>query len=266
MIFGEGVDDAYSYHRNSSLQTLSAKFVIQTIPWEGSERVLDIGCGDGKLTAWIAEHYSRGLITGIDISDSMIQFASSRYLNDLSQNLEFFRGDAASLHFERQFDIVVSFSTLHWVLNQEAVLRSILNALVPGGRGYILTYGKSRMNLSRLAENLIDSEKWITYFPNYTPQRVYYTPEEYDALLKKVGFDQIKLTAEYTKTLYKDRAAITAFVTPLLNCIGDLPQELKGQFVHEVVDQIIALSAPTKDGSIIFEVLNLNASFQRPPE
>lgn len=264
LVFGKGVDDAAGYHINSSLQMSSAKSVIQSIPWKGDERVLDVGCGDGKVTAWIAENFSKGLVIGTDISDSMIQFASSRYSKELYPNLEFSKADAAALAFDEQFDIVVSFSTLHWVLDQEAALQSIFKALVPGGRAYILTYGKNRMNLAKLAENLIYSEKWSPYFPDYTPQRVYYTPEAYVGLLKNAGFSDIELTAESGQTSYADRKALTAFVAPLLNFINHLPQELKGQFVDEVVDQIVALSTPTEDGSIIFDVLNLYASVLKP--
>jgi trans-aconitate 2-methyltransferase len=261
VIFGQGVQDVNGYYANSGLQTSSARTVIQTISWNGNERVLDIGCGDGKVTNWIAENFTENMVIGIDISETMIQFASSHYL---AQNLNFFQADAAMLPFDRQFEIVVSFSTLHWVLDQEAGLKSIFKALVPGGRAQILTYGKHPMNLSRLAERLIYSEKWAAYFPEYIPQRVYYSPEEYTILLNKAGFIQINLITETSQTIYSDRAALTAFVKPLLNFIYHLPEDLREQFIDEVVDQIIDLSMPTVDGSIIFEVLNLNASFQRP--
>lgn len=260
-LFGKGVEDASGYHINSSLQATSAKAAIQAIPWTGHERVLDVGCGDGKITAWIAEQFSDGLVTGVDVSDSMIQFASNHYVSD---NLTFFKGDASSLQFNEEFDVALSFSTLHWVLDQEGALKSIYNALVSGGRAYILTYGKAPMNLSKLSENLIYSEQWASYFPDYTPQRVYYTPEEYAALLQNAGFSNIELTAERSQTIYFNRTALAGFVSPLLNFIRHLPENLRLQFLEEVVDQIVALAEPTKDGSIVFEVLALNVSVQRP--
>lgn len=263
LAFGKGVEDASGYHINSSLQATSAKSAIQAIAWKGNERVLDVGCGDGKITAWIAENFSQSFVVGVDISNPMIQFASSHYNGDRFKNLTFFEADASSLLFDQQFDIVVSFSTLHWVLDQKGALRSLFNALVPGGKAYLLTYGKAPMNLSKLSENLIYTPKWAPYFPDYTPQRVYYTPEEYTLLLQNAGFSQIELTAERSQTIYPNREALTAFVAPLLNFIRHLPEELKIRFIDEVVDQIVALSMPTEDGSIVFEVLNLNVCAQR---
>lgn len=98
----------------------------------------------------------------------------------------------------------------------------------------------------------------------YTPQRVYYTPEEYADLLNNTGFAQIELTAERSQTFYADREALTAFVAPLLNFIRHLSEELKKQFIDEVVDQILALAQKRDDRSIVFEVLNLNVSAQKP--
>ncbi len=254
-LFAKGVEDASGYHINSAPQATWAKAVLEAIPWTGRERVLDVGCGDGKTTAWIAEAFSDGQVTGVDISESMVQFASSRYARS---NLAFCQGDASALPFEEEFDVAVSFSTLHWVLDQEAALASIYKALTPGGRAYILTHGKAPMNLSRLSENLIYSEKWASYFSDYTPQRVYYTPEEYAILLQSAGFSRVELTAERAQTIYPDRNALISFVRPLLNFIRHLPEELKEEFLGEVVDRIIALAGPTEDGSIVFEVLNLN--------
>ena len=173
-IFGSGVQDAATYHKNSSQQWNIAASLIDSLDWKGNERVLDVGCGDGKITALIASKVPQGSVLGVDISESMVNFAACQF-----PHLRFEVADAAHLTFEGTFDVVVSFSTLHWVIEQEKALDGLHRALALGGKAYIITYGRAPLNLANLSEKLIKSEAWKGYFPSYQPQRVYYTPEEY---------------------------------------------------------------------------------------
>lgn len=260
MIYGSGVEDAKGYHKNSGLQWTAAATTLDRINWKGNEKILDVGCGDGKITALMAENLTSNAVIGVDISESMIRFASAKYNQEQHGNLVFLKADATNLPFQHQFDVVVSFSTLHWAIDQNAALKSLQKALIPGGRLLILTYGKAPMNLSKLSENLIYSEQWSSYFSDYQPQRVYFTPEEYVELLQTSGFDQVNVFSQWSQTRYSNRQSLRDFVSPLLNFIGHLPADLKQDFIDQVVDQIIFLSKPTNDGSIVFEVLKLEAT------
>src|SRR5438876_81350 len=67
--------DAAEYARRSSLQEAMAEEALAVLHVVGSERVLDVGCGDGKITAQIAARLRRGTVTGVDSSQDMIAFA-----------------------------------------------------------------------------------------------------------------------------------------------------------------------------------------------
>jgi trans-aconitate 2-methyltransferase len=69
--------NAESYSRQSSLQQAMAEEQLSSLTLEGSERILDVGCGDGKITAAIAARVPRGSVLGVDPSRDMIAFASS---------------------------------------------------------------------------------------------------------------------------------------------------------------------------------------------
>jgi len=88
-IFSDGIKDAISYSKNSKLQWNIAMETIDLVQWAGSERVLDIGCGDGKITAQIASKLTRGAVLGVDISKAMIDFACSHYPQAHYPNLAF---------------------------------------------------------------------------------------------------------------------------------------------------------------------------------
>ena len=86
----------------------------------GDERVLDLGCGDGTISAAIAARLPHGSVLGVDASHDMVAFAGARRFRRLLANLAFRVADAAHLSFAGEFDLVVSFNCLHWVLDQAA--------------------------------------------------------------------------------------------------------------------------------------------------
>src|SRR5689334_756808 len=122
--------DAAGYSRISSLQAAMAQEVLALLDLNGSERVLDVGCGEGKITAEIASRVPGGLVVGVDPSHDMIEFAENHFTLSTSSsaslwNLRFEVADARSLSFKNEFDLAVSFNALHWIPEQDAALRSI---------------------------------------------------------------------------------------------------------------------------------------------
>src|SRR5918992_2879352 len=100
--------NAGEYNRHSSLQAALAEEQLGRLTLEGAERVLDIGCGDGKITAEIAARVPRGSVLGVDPSRDMIAFASSRFGPPAQANLRFEVADARRLPYRDEFDLVVS--------------------------------------------------------------------------------------------------------------------------------------------------------------
>ena len=80
--------NAKDYAKNSSAQEKWAVELIEKLALDGSEKVLDIGCGDGKITYRLSRILSNGSVIGIDQSESMINLANNVFKND---NLSFVR-------------------------------------------------------------------------------------------------------------------------------------------------------------------------------
>ena len=123
--------------------------------------VLDLGCGTGHLTHQI--HLSGAKVIGVDISQRMITQAKTNY-----PNLDFFRADAAKLNLTKQFDVVFSNATLHWIKQSESVVERISNSLKPSGKLVAEFGGKGNVGhiiralYNELGPNMVNP--W--YFPS----------------------------------------------------------------------------------------------------
>src|SRR5438445_2315759 len=135
--------DAAEYSRRSSLQEAMAQEVRALVDVNGSERILDVGCGDGKITAEIASRASKGSVVGVDPSREMLRFAQDHFGPTTLPNLRFLVADARRLPFKNEFDLVVSFNALHWIPEQQGALSSIRCTLVSGGKAQLRLVSKA---------------------------------------------------------------------------------------------------------------------------
>jgi trans-aconitate methyltransferase len=145
---------------------------------ESGERILDLGCGLGQLTAKIAEAGAH--VVGIDSSPDMIGQARQNY-----PKLDFRLVNATQFNFPEPFDAVFSNAVLHWVTDAEAAVRNIAAALRPGGR-FVAEFGGKR-NISALlrsAEAVFERHGFIYRNPWYFP-----AIGEYSSLLEKHGLE-----------------------------------------------------------------------------
>jgi trans-aconitate methyltransferase len=107
--------------------------LVELLDPRPGERILDLGCGTGHLTAAIAR--AGAAVVGLDQSEDMLAQARAAY-----PGLEFVRGDARDFAFGEPFDAVFSNAMLHWVRPPEPVARRVRDALKPGGR-FVAEFG-----------------------------------------------------------------------------------------------------------------------------
>ena len=96
--------NAADYAANSTVQQTWARELIARLKLGGDEHILDVGCGDGKVTAEIARALPRGSVTGMDASPQMIEFAKKTFPASAFPNMRFRVMDARKIKFDRQFD------------------------------------------------------------------------------------------------------------------------------------------------------------------
>ena len=143
------------------------------------ERILDVGCGTGQLTAEIAN--SGATVIGVDQSREMIATAQANY-----PELQFEVADIAATEYDTEFDAVFSNAALHWVRNQQGALAAIARALKPGGR-FVFEMG-GRGNIQQVWKATVQAlvEKGVPN-PEKLPPWFYPSIGEYAPMLEERG-------------------------------------------------------------------------------
>ena len=121
--------NANEYLQFSSSQQQWAKESILKANLKENEHVLDVGCGDGRITAEIAKYLIKGSVVGIDNSEHMISLAKKKFSGEEYSNLSFKIQDVKSLTFNNEFDVIVSNAALHWVDEHVKILNGMYNAV-----------------------------------------------------------------------------------------------------------------------------------------
>lgn len=125
--------DAELYDDKHSFVWKLAAGVLELLGAKPGERILDLGCGTGHLTAQIGAVGAH--VTGVDRSPEMIKQARAAH-----PSIHFEVADARQLAFTEAFDAIFSNATLHWIKEAEQVVAGIASALRPGGR-FVAEFG-----------------------------------------------------------------------------------------------------------------------------
>jgi len=174
--------DAGLYDKKHSFVWKMAEDLLELLAAQPEERILDIGCGTGHLTAKIA---TRGAeVMGIDRSPEMVRQAREAY-----PEIRFEVADATKIPLDGGFDAVFSNATLHWIKEPEQVAAEIARLLRPGGR-LVAEFG-GRGNIAGLVAAA--ERAWAKLgLPHPMPNPWFYPSlAEYAGLLQKQGLEVI---------------------------------------------------------------------------
>jgi trans-aconitate 2-methyltransferase len=256
--------NASEYSRINSLQEWMGDEQLKRVELSGSERVLDVGCGDGKITAKIAARLPQGSIVGVDPSHSMIAYATETYGPPHAANVRFEVGDARLLGFAAEFDLAVSFNALHWVLDQQAALSSIRAALKPGGRALLRMVSKGdRKSIEAVVDETRGEPRWASYFAGFRAPFVHFTPDEYRAQATQSGLAVQEIHVEDRAWDFQTREAFAAWSRAgFVAWLSRIPEKDWPAFLDEVLDRYYAV-AGNSSSEHVFKFYQMQASLGR---
>jgi trans-aconitate methyltransferase len=248
--------NAEDYARNSSAQALWANELLAKLELKGSESLLDIGCGDGKISAEIARRLPLGRVVGIDFSESMIALASKSFTRD---NLSFYTMNATAIRLDQTFDIAFSNATLHWVEDHLAVLSSLKRHLNPNARLLFQMggYGNAA-EIARTVEQLMASSQWAKYFVDFKPSYHFYTIADYERWLPMAGYAARRIELIPKDMVHKNPEGLKGWLrTTWFPHTDRLPEDQRETFLSEWVGAYIAAHSLDANGQTHVDMVRL---------
>ena len=197
------------YERVSSHQREWGMKLISELDLQGTERVLDLGCGDGFLTAQIADRLLNGEVAGIDASQGMIEATRGKE----RQNLRFILMDIDQIDFRGEFDVVFSNAALHWVKDHERLPANVFNALRAGGRARFNFGGYGNCpRLFRVLREAMALGRFDKYFSRFEWPWCMPTVAEYEQLVRTAGFSPVRVWGDNIENFFTHADAMIGWL------------------------------------------------------
>jgi trans-aconitate 2-methyltransferase len=251
--------NAADYAANSVVQQTWARELIAKLNLRGDEYILDVGCGDGKVTAEIARAVPHGSVTGADASPQMIEFAKKTFSANKFANLRFRVMDARRIKFERQFDLVFSNAALHWVDDHQAILRGMASVLKSGGRLVISCGGKGNAQDVFVAlRPEMRLKRWREFFRKIPTPYFFYAPDDYEKWLPRFGFKIQSVKLATKDATYHGADGFAAWLrTTWIPYIQRVPENAREEFIAAVTQRYIAKHPPDANEKVHVRMMRI---------
>lgn len=251
--------NASEYEKYSTGQKKWADELLTKLNLVSNMSVLDVGCGDGKITFEIAKRVSDGFVVGVDSSESMIKLASEKYPSSIYRNLSFKVMDAKKLTFINQFDLVFSNAALHWVDDHSMVLKGINRSLKPGGKILIQTGGKGNAAAAfKIIEEMTSISEWQPYLTGAKSPYNFFTDEEYKILIPEAGFHPLRIELMEKDMIHDGLEGFKGFIrTTWLPFTLRIPQEKRERFISDAARIYVRHHPADENGKIHIGMVRL---------
>ncbi|MGC3981878.1 MAG: methyltransferase domain-containing protein [Steroidobacteraceae bacterium] len=249
--------NAADYAKHSQGQERWARELLAGVSLSPNEQVLDVGCGDGRITAGIAMQVPQGRVLGTDLSVNMVAHAQQEFAQ--LPNLSFQQADAAALPYRDEFTLVFSNAALHWVRDHRPVLAGISRALRQSGR-FVAQMGGAGNGAGMVAafEQVISQLEWQRYFDGFVSSYGFHHSDDYVVWMREAG-----LQAEQCQLLVKDmvHANLVAFAgwirTAWHPYTSRVPEDKREQFIADVVSRYVQSHPVDATGQVHVQMVRL---------
>jgi trans-aconitate 2-methyltransferase len=222
--------DAAAYDRIANPQTRWGTSILDRLPLSGDERVLDAGCGSGRVTQLLLERLPRGSVVALDASADMLAVARDRLSADAAR-VEFVLADLSRpLPIESPVDAVLSTATFHWISDHAALYANLAAVLRPGG--WLVAQSGGAGNLATVMAALDDLGE------DFRPWH-FATAEDTRRRLQAAGFVDVEtwLHVEPTPIPAEDFETFLGSIVLVRN-VERLPPPERAAFVRAVAERL----------------------------
>ena len=255
--------NAGGYAANSAVQLSWARELIARLALRGDEQVLDVGCGDGKITAEIARTLPRGSATGTDVAPEMIAFANMTFPRAVFPNLKYLVADARHLDVVGsagdRFDLIISNAALHWVDDHSAFFRGAASLLKTGGRLAVFSGGLGNAwDVFLALRPEMRSPRWREYFRHLTRPYFFYPAAAYETWLPQAGFRLERLELVPKDTWYDGADGLATWLrVTWLPYVQRVPEAFREEFSAAVTRRYLAGHPADEQGRVHVRMMRL---------
>ncbi|HUE84474.1 MAG TPA: methyltransferase domain-containing protein [Vicinamibacterales bacterium] len=255
--------DAASYHRVSGPQAAWGRRLLARLFVRGDERVIDAGCGTGRLTRELMGMLPRGRLIAIDRSWNMLLTARANLRPDFGPRISYVRVDLPMMPFGPWADLVFSTATFHWVRDHPRLFAEIWRSLRPAGRLFAQCGGGPNLvEAHRLADQVMRAEPFAAHFEDWSDVWEFSTAELAADRLRAAGFIDVAATLEPAATTLADEASYREFVTTVIYN-PHLERLPTGPLRTRFIDEVTRLAA-AQDPPFTLDYWRLNLEARRP--
>jgi trans-aconitate methyltransferase len=251
--------NAAAYHVLSEPQFHWGLRVLDRISLSGHERVLDAGCGSGRLTKELVRRVPQGFVVACDLSENMTHAA----MNTLGDQGTVVCADLLNLPFRSAFDLVFSTATFHWIRDHDSLFSELRNVLQSGGRVEAQCGGGANLAVVHArAKALAAQSHFRAYYDDWHEPWLFASPRETEARLRRAGFTRAKCSLEHAPTEFPDANRYRAFLEAVVMrpFLSRLPSaELRNQFLD-----LMLADAGRDDPPYTLDYWRLNISATAP--
>jgi trans-aconitate 2-methyltransferase len=253
--------DPAVYTRFSGERSRPFVDLLARVPTPSPARVVDMGCGEGTMTAALADRWPGARVTGVDSSPEMLATASP-----VAGRLEFIRGDVREWQPDGPVDVVVSNAVLHWVAGHETLLTRWADWLTPGGRLAVQVPGNFRAPTHALLDQLCRSPRWADRLADAGPRPdTVLEPAGYAEVLTAAGLEPDVWETTYLHVLHGPDPVLTwVRGTVLRPVLARLPDDDGALFTAEYAAALRAAYPERADGSTLLPFRRIFAVGARP--
>lgn len=255
--------NATAYHRVSGPQVGWGQKVLSRLTVRGDERVIDAGCGTGRLTAELLQRLPDGRLLAIDRSWNMLVTARANLRPEFGARIGFAQVALPAMPVAGWADLVFSTATFHWIPDHAALFAGIFTALRPGGRLFAQCGGGPNLHHAHeLAERVMHREPFAAYFSDWPGPWNFAYAEDSHARLAAAGFTDIRASLEEAPTTLVDEQSYREFVTTVIYHphLARLPD---GALRARFLDEVTAL-AGGEEPAFTLDYWRLNLEARRP--
>jgi trans-aconitate 2-methyltransferase len=223
-----------TYDRLSTPMEAMGREVLERLPLDGDETVIDAGCGSGRVTEALLERVPRGRVIGVDASASMIDAARER----LGDRVELYVGDLATFDLGIEADAILSTATFHWIADHDALFARLRAHLKPGGRLTAQCGGHGNIaSVHAAARATMAVAPYAPHFEGWHGPWNFATPQDTERRLAAVGFAEARAWLMERPVTPDDPHAYLTEIN-LGAHLGRLPAGLRAGFVDEVIERL----------------------------